>query len=138
MGFRGAVVPVQLQSTVYRGLVLLVLANLAFKNIHHISNRQFVSKLVERAVSNQLQPHLVKNNLLPTLQSAYRPSQTARLKIKNDILINMDKQHATLLILLEMIYSCNLFEHNIYRFAIHKFIFVKRWIFILNHVFSRS
>ena len=138
MGFRGAVVPVQLQPTVYRSLVLSVLTNLAFKNIRPISNRQFVSKLVERAVSNQLQPHLVKSNLLPTLQSAYRPSQTAQLKIKNDILINMDKQNATLLILLEMIYSRNLFEHNIYRFAIHKFIFVKRWIFILNHVSSRS
>ena len=131
-------VPVLLQPTVYRSLVLSVLTDLAFKNIRPISNRQFVCKLVELAVSNQLQFHLVKNNLLPTLQSAYRPNQTALFKIKNDILINMDKQHATLLILLEMIYSCNLFEHNIYRFAIHKFIFVKRWIFILNHVFSRS
>ena len=112
--------------------------DLAFKNSGPINNRQFDSKLVERAVSNQPQSHLVKNNLLPTLQSAYRPNQTALLKIKNDILINMDKQHATLLILLEMIYSCNLFEHNIYRFAIQETIFVKRWIFILNHVFSRS
>ena len=131
-------VPVWLQPTVYRSLVLSVLTKLGFKNIRPISNRQFVSKLVERAISNQLQPHLDKNNLLPTLQSAYRPSQTARLKIKNDILINMDKQHATLLILLEMIYSCNLFEHDIYRFAIHKFMFVKRWIFILNYVFRCS
>ena len=61
-----------------------------------ITNRQFVCKLVELAVSNQLQFHLVKDNLLPTLQSAYRPNQTALLKFKNDILINMDKQHATL------------------------------------------
>ena len=73
-----------------------VSTDLALKNICPISKRQFVPKLVERTVSNQLQFHLVKNNLLPTLQSAYRPNQTALLKFKNDILINMDKQHATL------------------------------------------
>ena len=78
-------------------------SDLAFKNFRPMSNLQFVSKLVERAAADQLQSHLVKNNLFPTLQSAYCPNhstETALLKIKNDILMNMD--NATLLILLDL------------------------------------
>ena len=63
-----------------------------------ISNLQFVSKLIAREAADQLQSHLVKNNLFSSLQSADRANhstETALLKIKNDILMNMDKQHAT-------------------------------------------
>ena len=91
-------------------------ADLAFKNFRPISNLPFVSKLVERAVADQLQSHLVKNNLFPTLQSAYRPNhstETAQLKIKNDILMNMDKQHATLLILLDLSAAFDTVDHQI-------------------------
>ena len=73
-------------------------------------------KLVERAAADQLQSHLVKNNLFPTLQSAYRPNhstETALLKIKNDILMNMDKQHATLLILLDLSAAFDTVDHQI-------------------------
>ena len=79
-------------------------------------NLQFVSKLVERAAADQLQSHLVKNNLFPTLQSAYRPNhstETALLKIKNDILMNMDKQHATLLISLDLSTAFDTVDHQI-------------------------
>ena len=61
--------------------------DLAFKRFRRISNLQFVSKLVERAAADQLQSYLVKNNLFPTLQSAYGPKhsiETALLKIKNE------------------------------------------------------
>ena len=90
--------------------------DLAFKNFRPISNLQFVSKLVERAAADQLQSHLVKNNLFPTLQSAYHPNhiiETALLKIKNDILMNMDKQHATLLILLDLSAAFDTVDHQI-------------------------
>ena len=65
---------------------------------------------------DQLQSHLVKNNLFPTLQSAYRPNhntETALLKIKNDILMNMDKQHVTLLILLDLSAAFDTVDHQI-------------------------
>ena len=91
-------------------------SDLAFKNSRPTSNLQFVSKLVERAAADQLQSHLVKNNLFPSLQSAYRPNhstETALLKIKNDILMNMDKQHHTLLILLDLRATFEMVDHQI-------------------------
>ena len=44
--------------------------DLLFKNLRPISNLQFVSKLTERVVANQIQRHMIKNNLFPQLQSA--------------------------------------------------------------------
>ena len=88
-----------------------------FKYFRPISNLQFVSKLVERAAADQPhQSHLVKNNLFPTLQSAYQPNhstETALLKIKNDIFMNMDKQRATLLILLDLSAAFDMVDHQI-------------------------
>ena len=46
--------------------------------------------------------HLTTNNLHSQLQSAYKQqhsTETALLKVKNDILMSMDEQHVTLLVL---------------------------------------
>ena len=75
------------------------------KNYRPISNLQFVSKLVERSVFNQLHKYLLSNNLYPIFQSAYRvyhSTETALLKVKNDLLLNMDRGHVTLLVLLDL------------------------------------
>ena len=58
-----------------------------------VSNLRFVSKTTERAVFNQIYAHVTENGLFPELQSAYRSAhstETALLKIVNDILLNMD------------------------------------------------
>ena len=52
-----------------------------------VSNLSFVSKLIERAAFNQIQDHLVSNNLYPVAQSAYRrnhSTDTTLLKVTND------------------------------------------------------
>ena len=59
--------------------------DLLFKNFRPISNLQFVCKLTERVVANQIQCHMIKNNLFPQLQSAYcshHSTETALLKEK--------------------------------------------------------
>ena len=76
-----------------------------FSNFRPISNLQFISKLTERAVFDQLQTHMLDHALYPVLQSAYRKShstETALIKVQNDILMKMDHQHVTLLVLLDL------------------------------------
>ena len=54
------------------------------------------------------------NSLFPVLQSAYRQyhnTETALLKVKNDILINMNKQHVTLLVLLDLSAAFDTIDH---------------------------
>lgn len=75
-----------------------------------------MSKLTERVVANQIQCHMIKNNLFPQLQSAYRShhsTETALLKVKNDLLINMDKGHVSLLVILDLSAAFDTVDHKI-------------------------
>ena len=77
---------------------------LQFKNYQPISNLTFISKLVERAVCEQLMDHTHKTSKLEDLQLAYRSdhsTEMALLKIKVDILENMDNQCVTGILLLD-------------------------------------
>ena len=63
------------------------------------------SKPAKRAVVNQLHDHMSQFELYPLLQYAYREfhsTETALLKVFNDILLNMDRQRVTLLVLLDL------------------------------------
>ena len=78
---------------------------LVFKNFRPISNLSLVSKLTERVAADQIQSYLNEHDLFPSLQSAYRRhhnTETALLKVKNDILMNMENQKVTLLVLLDL------------------------------------
>ena len=90
--------------------------DLVFKNFRPISNLSFVSKLAERVVADQIQSYLNENDLFPTLQSAYRQhhsTETALLKVKNDILMNMEDKHVTLLVLLDLSATFDTVDHRI-------------------------
>lgn len=83
------------------------------KNYRPVSNLQYISRLVETVVARQLQKSL--KNLFPVYQSAYRhhhSTETALLKVVNDILLNMDKQRVTLLLLLDLSTAFDTVEHN--------------------------
>ena len=76
-----------------------------FKNLHPISNLQVISKLAERSAYEQTYNRLIIHNLIPELQSAYRKrysTETVLLKVQNDIFLKMDRQHVTLLVLLDL------------------------------------
>ena len=59
---------------------------------------------------------MTANNLFPVLQSAYRQNhstETALLKVKNDLLLNMDKGHVTLLVMLDLSAAFDTVDHGI-------------------------
>jgi len=70
---------------------------------------------VERSVFNQLHEYLLSNNLYPIFQSAYRAchsTETALLKVQNDLLLNMDRGHVTLLVLLDLSSAFDTIDHS--------------------------
>ena len=74
-----------------------------FENFRPVSNLLFLSKITERAVTNQLPRHCDENAPLPIYQFGFRKyhsTETALLKVQNDILLSMDRQEVCLLVLL--------------------------------------
>ena len=87
-----------------------------FKNYRPVSNLPFVSKLTERAAARQVHSHMTRNKLYPSEQSSYRvnhSTETALLKVKNDILLSMNRQHATLLVLLDLSAAFDTVDHTV-------------------------
>ena len=86
-----------------------------FKNYRPVSNLAHASKIVETAVAKQLQHYLFRNDLFPVLQSAYRHKhsiETVLLKVTNDILLNMNDQRDTLLLLLDLSVAFDTVDHD--------------------------
>ena len=87
----------------------------AFKNVRPVSNLSYISKLSERAGAEKFMEHLTANNLNSLLQSVYKQQhsmETALLKVKNDILMSMDEQHVTLLVLLDLSAAFGTIHHD--------------------------
>ena len=80
-----------------------------------MSNLAYASKLVETAVAKQLQHYFFSNDLFPFLQSAYRRKhsiETVLLKVTNDILLNLNDQRVTLLLLLDLSAAFETVDHD--------------------------
>ncbi len=81
-----------------------------------ISNSSYISKLTEKAVFQQLNNQLSINKLYPKLQSLYRQyhsTETALLKVTNDILFNMNSQRVSSLVLLYLSAAFDTIDHSI-------------------------
>lgn len=89
---------------------------LNFSNFRPVSNLQYISKLTEKAVFIQTHSQLVANNIYLELQSSYREqhsTETALLKVMNDVLLKMNSQHVTLLIVLDLSAAFDTVDHSI-------------------------
>ena len=88
----------------------------AFENLRPVSNLSYVSKLIERTVFNQTNDFLNTQGLYPQGQSAYRKchsTETALLRVTNDIMMNMNRQHVTLLVILDLSSAFDTVDHGV-------------------------
>ena len=86
------------------------------KNYRPVSNLSYTSKLLERVVAARLNSHMNNHNIHERVQSAYKPghsTETALLRVQNDILTNMDNQSVTVLILLDLSAAFDTIDHHV-------------------------
>ena len=79
--------------------------NLILKNFRPVSNLPFISKVAEKVALQKLLDHCEEHAPLPKFQSAFRKfysTETALLKVHNDVLLHMDNKEVTLLVLLDL------------------------------------
>ena len=75
------------------------------KNYRPVLNLPFHSKLLEKVVQKRLQEFLGSNILMPVTQSAYRQyhiTDTAVMKVYNDLLLGADEGDVSALCLLDL------------------------------------
>ncbi len=85
-------------------------------NFRPISNLPFISKILERVVFTQLHSFLKFNSLYETFQSGFRKlhsTESALLKVTNDIMLATDNGSAVALVLLDLSSAFDMVDHTI-------------------------
>eukprot|EP00057_Strongylocentrotus_purpuratus_P013151 XP_011667625.1 PREDICTED: RNA-directed DNA polymerase from mobile element jockey-like [Strongylocentrotus purpuratus] len=86
------------------------------KNYRPIANLPFLGKVLERIVSLQLKAHIDNLGLFPIHQSAYQnhhSTETATVKVLNDLLLAVDKGNEAVLILLDYTAAFDTINHDL-------------------------
>ena len=90
--------------------------DLLYKSYRPVSNLHYVSKLTERIVFEQIHTHMMTHLLCPEFQSAYRKNhstETALVRVMNDIPMKMNTQEVTLLVMLDLSAAFDTVNYNI-------------------------
>ena len=86
------------------------------KNYRPVSNLPFLSKVLEKVIAKRLDDYLAACNMQELYQSAYtahHSTETALLKVKNDICKFVDDQGAAALVLLDLSAAFDTIDHGI-------------------------
>ena len=86
------------------------------KNYRPVSNLPSLSKVLEKVVVSQLKEHMEVNALGAKMQSAYRSghsTETALLRVVNDVQMAIDGKKAVILILLDLSAAFDTVDHTI-------------------------
>ena len=81
----------------------------------------FIAKILEKLVLSQVSSYINSHNLYNTCQSAYRPghsTETALLKVVNDMFLSLDKGNISVLALLDFSSAFDTIDHTI---LVHRF-----------------
>ena len=84
-------------------------------NYRPISNLPCLSKLIEKAVANQLTDYTTIHNLDEIMQLAYRPNhskETALMQIHYDVLWSLDNNESVLLVWLDLSMAFDIIDHD--------------------------
>ena len=91
-------------------------------NYRSVSNLGFIANILEKLVLSQVSSNLNSHNLYNTCQSAYRPghsTETALLKVVNDLLISFNKGNISVLALLDFSSAFDTIDHPILVHRLH-------------------
>lgn len=86
------------------------------KNYRPVSGLIYISKIIERVVASQLNTHLNSHRLSNVWQSAYRSghsTESALLRVKNDIHLSIARGDSSALILLDLSAAFDTIDHEI-------------------------
>ena len=86
------------------------------KNFRPVSNLSYLSKLIEKVIAIRLVEHMRQNAIMDKFQSAYKAhhsTETALLRVYNDVMFNIDRGNGTLLVLLDLSAAFDTIDHQI-------------------------
>ena len=109
-------------SIVHQKLKKLHLDSEIYQNYRPLANILFVRIGIEKTVAIQINSYLNNNALFPSFQSAYRAhhsTETALLRVTNDILKALDSRNDVILILLDLSAAFDILDHDILLFRLH-------------------
>ena len=93
-------------------------------NYGPIANIPFLSKVLEKSAAIQVHNYLNDNDLFPALQSAYRKyhsTETALLRVTDDILKTLDSNGEVILVLLDLSAAFDTLDHQILLARLRKY-----------------
>ena len=91
-------------------------------NYRPVSNLCFIAEILEKLVLSQVSSYFNSHNLYNTCQSACRPGQsteTALLKVANDLFLSLRKGNISVLALLDFSSALDTIDHPILVHRLH-------------------
>ena len=87
-----------------------------FKNYRPVSNLNMISKVLEKCAIRQILDYVELNQLIPKYQSSYRrfhSTETSLIRYVNDLLLNMENQKVTMVVMLDLSAAFDTVDHAI-------------------------
>uniref|UniRef100_A0A8C7YG36 Reverse transcriptase domain-containing protein n=1 Tax=Oryzias sinensis TaxID=183150 RepID=A0A8C7YG36_9TELE len=117
MSLQSGIFPEALKTAVIKPLLKKSgLDPIVLNNYRPISNLPFLGKVLEKVVYQQLTDFLLLSNSFDVFQSGFRPhhsTETALIKVTNDIRLNTDDGKVSVLILLDLSAAFDTVDHGI-------------------------